>query len=68
MHEQEELTQLQQYVYVFVPQPRFVDEHEDTTQDERFQLAQKRSEVSGIHPQSVCIATIFRLKSLSTRF
>jgi hypothetical protein len=68
MHEQEELTQLQQYVYVFVLQPRFVDEHEDTTQDERFQLDQKRSEVSGIHPQSVCIATIFRLKSLSTRF
>ena len=54
MHEQEELTQLQQYVYVFVPQPRFVDEHEDTTQDERFQLAQKRSEVSGIHPP-VCL-------------
>ena len=68
MHEQGELTQLQQYVYVFVLQPRFVDEHEDTTQDERFQLAQKRSEASGIHPQSVCIATIFRLKSLSTRF
>jgi hypothetical protein len=59
MHEQEELTQLQQYVYVFIPQSRFVDEHEDTTQDERFQLAQKRSEVFGIHPQSVCIATIF---------
>jgi glyoxylate utilization-related uncharacterized protein len=59
MHEQEELTQLQQYVYVFVPHPRFIDEHEDTTQDERFQLAQKRSEVSGIHPPSLFVLQQF---------
>jgi hypothetical protein len=54
MHEQGELTQLQQYVYIFVLQPHFIDEHGDTTQDERFQLAQKRCEVSGIHPP-VCL-------------
>jgi glyoxylate utilization-related uncharacterized protein len=59
MHEQGELTQLQQYVYIFVPQTCFVDEHEDMTQDERFQLTQKRSEVSGIHPPSLFVLQQF---------
>jgi hypothetical protein len=62
MHEQEELAQLQQYVYVFISQPRFVDEHEDMTQDERFQLAQKRSEVSGIHPPVCLYCNNFSIK------